>query len=111
MGFKVIAFESSMYDCRELNSGILSNKTIDTNHNISWIWSRCQQVKPLFRYLIENSRTSNPLEIAGFDLSFSKERVDFSNKFIDFLKEFNFVCFDQPTQKNYCNNRTDYFRV
>ncbi len=73
MGFDVLVFESSFYECHkawlELTAG--TSGLDAAGQAIFWIWSNCVEMEPLFRYLAETSGSSFPLELAGVDCQFS----------------------------------------
>jgi erythromycin esterase len=73
-GFDVLAFESGFYDCRKawelLRQGRMSPRQA-ISYGVFDIWTSSEQVQPLIDYLGQQSRTSHPLEICGFDCQFS----------------------------------------
>lgn len=71
MGFDVIAFESSIFEC------YLANQTPDSisatemmRRSIFGVW-HAQEVLPLFEYIKETQSTKRPLILAGFDIQVS----------------------------------------
>jgi|CXWL01.1.fsa_nt_gi erythromycin esterase-like protein len=70
LGFKILAFESDFYS---LNRGweLASNNeySIDSliQKNIYPVWTKCNQCSDIFKYLKQQSSTSNSLVISGFD--------------------------------------------
>jgi erythromycin esterase len=69
MGFGVLAFESGLYDCAKawelLKGG--EDPLRAAQRGVFAIWSRSEQVAPLFEYLGRQARSESPLELAGFD--------------------------------------------
>jgi erythromycin esterase len=69
MGFDVLAFESSMYNCaaadRMLQTG--SDALTAVQACAYRIWSAAQEIVPLAEYLSGAAQTSRPLHLAGFD--------------------------------------------
>ncbi|MDI9338846.1 MAG: erythromycin esterase family protein [Alphaproteobacteria bacterium] len=86
LGYDIIAFESSMYDCYKVNQILKTDsiKSKDLFKSIFGVWE-CAEVKELFDYLIATQKTAHPIEFAGFDHQFSKY---YSSRFFkdDFLK-------------------------
>ncbi len=84
MGFNVIAFESSVFDCFYAYNNELNNGAVSTMENsIFGVW-RTEEVKELFTYLIETQSTENPLILAGFDI---QDNSNGSLKQSQFLKD------------------------
>lgn len=73
MGFDVLAWESGLYDCREMELALHSDLPIRDAilKGIFGIWGRSRQVHPVFAYAQTTYGTINPLEMAGFDCQFS----------------------------------------
>jgi erythromycin esterase len=69
LGFDVLAFESSMYNCaaadRMLHTG--SDALTAVQACAYRIWSDAQEIVPLAEYLSGTAQTSRPLHLAGFD--------------------------------------------
>lgn len=72
MGFDVIAFESSIYECYAANSGAASSLDM-LQRSIFTVWAT-QEVLPLFEYIEATRRTEHPLTLAGFDTQISSAR-------------------------------------
>jgi len=76
MGFDVIAFESSIYECFAANAEAARANTAGATVMIDSIfavwWS--QQTLPLFDYLVRTQSTGRPLTLAGFDSQYSSPR-------------------------------------
>jgi erythromycin esterase len=73
MGFDVLAWESGLYDCREMNAALVSSMPLENAiaRGIFGIWGRSEQVYPLFEYARSTTTTTRPLEMAGFDCQLS----------------------------------------
>ncbi|MCX6560592.1 MAG: erythromycin esterase family protein [Candidatus Aminicenantes bacterium] len=73
MGFDVLAFESGFYDLRRAWSALQAGQ--DPRQAVSSglfeEWSASRQTQPLWSYLAEQSKTSHPLALAGFDMQFT----------------------------------------
>lgn len=73
MGFDVLAFESGFYDMRKawsaLRAGDDPQKAVSSA--VFDIWSASRQAQPLWSYVAEQSKTSHPLELSGFDMQFT----------------------------------------
>lgn len=69
MGFDVLAFESSLYDCRKawdmLRDGTEPNKAVSNGIFPIWTWS--EQFQPVIDYLGKATKGDRPLELCGFD--------------------------------------------
>jgi erythromycin esterase len=90
MGFDVIAFESSIFECFYANAraGALSSTDLIRN-SIFGVW-HTQEVLPLFEYIKETQKTSRPLILAGFDVQISsyagvRERPNFLRDIVENL--------------------------
>jgi len=73
MGFDVLAWESGLYDCREMEAALHSDLPIGDAilKGIFGIWGRSRQVHPIFAYARTTHGTTHPLDMAGFDCQFS----------------------------------------
>jgi len=71
MGFAVIAFESSIYECymADQEAGKLTPEDM-MGRSIFGVW-HCEEVLELFRYIQETKKTARPLTLAGFDVQLS----------------------------------------
>ena len=69
MGFDVIAFESSIYECYAANSAATSGLDM-LQRSIFTVWAT-QEVLPLFEYIQTTQQTEHPLTLAGFDTQIS----------------------------------------
>jgi RNA polymerase sigma-70 factor (ECF subfamily) len=74
MGFDVLAWESGLFDCREMDAALRS-EDVPLGDAISLgifpIWAGSGHVTPVFRYARSTHATPRPLEMAGFDCQFS----------------------------------------
>ncbi len=69
LGFEIIAFESDFYGLNR-SWEKLENQQLTINEvykNIFPIWSKCQQVQPLFSYIKQQYNTNKKLIVTGFD--------------------------------------------
>ena len=68
MGFNIIAFESSVFDCFYAYNNI-SNAGSEKlmSNSIFGVWYT-EEVKELFTYIIQIQNSSNPLILVGFDI-------------------------------------------
>lgn len=71
MGFDVIAFESSIYECFTANAEVSSIEML--RGSIFGVWAT-EEVLPLFDYIKESQKTEHPLTLAGFDTQISSAR-------------------------------------
>lgn len=87
LGYEVIAFESGLLDCYLTNMQI-SQLSADQamKRSIHGIW-HTEEVLPLFDYLKENSASTTPLLLTGFDSQPSQTNQDDQTRFFyDLLK-------------------------
>jgi erythromycin esterase len=74
MGFDVLAWESGLYDCREMNAALGTSIPLEkaiAKGIFANPWGRSEQVYPLFEYARSTAATTRSLEMAGFDCQFS----------------------------------------
>jgi erythromycin esterase len=71
MGFDVIAFESSIYECFTANAA--STATGMLSGSIFGVWAT-EEVLPLFDYIKDSQQTERSLTLAGFDTQISSGR-------------------------------------
>jgi erythromycin esterase len=76
MGFDVIAFESSLYECFMANGEAARANVVGGTIMIDSIFSVwwTTQTLPLFDYLVSAQSTEQPLTLAGFDSQWSSTR-------------------------------------
>ena len=117
MGYNVLAFESGLYDCYRVWEAIQNgaDSVGVFNLGIFPVWAKSEQVQPLFQYILEQSKTDNPLMFTGFDMQptgnqSSKARFDNLNAYLSETLESNwsskFPLFDevfQNTRKIFAN--------
>jgi erythromycin esterase len=72
MGFDVIAFESSIYECFAANTNA-TNPVDMLQRSIFTVWAT-EEVLPLFDYIQATQRSDHPLLLAGFDTQISSPR-------------------------------------
>lgn len=69
MGFRVLAFESGIYDCAKAWEGLVAGdpprKAIE--RGMFTVWSISAEVQPLINYVAQQAKDENPLEFAGVD--------------------------------------------
>ena len=68
MGFDVIAFESSFYECYRADREIEGQPTGSVVRNCLFAIWHTREVLPLFDYIRETKKGSRPLILAGFDV-------------------------------------------
>jgi erythromycin esterase len=73
MGFDVLAWESGLFDCREVDAALREGVPLveAADRGVFAIWSHSGQVLPLFEYVRSTLHTTRPLHTAGFDCQFS----------------------------------------
>lgn len=73
MGFDVLAWESGLYDCREMDRSFLRGDAplATSERGLFRLWAKSEQVRPLFEYVAGQRRSKRPLVMAGFDCQFS----------------------------------------
>ena len=71
MGFDVMAFESSIYECFAANAR--TNPVDMLFGSIFTVWAT-EEVLPLFTYISDTQRSDRPLTLAGFDTQISSAR-------------------------------------
>ncbi len=69
MGFDVLAWESGIFDCRQVDAALRSGAAgIDAARaGVFGIWSLSEQCQSVFDYATRTSSSARPLEMAGFD--------------------------------------------
>jgi erythromycin esterase len=74
MGFDVIAFESSLFECFNTNENAPDLSPLDIMRNsIFGVW-HAQETLALFEYIKSTQGTARPLILAGFDIQMSSYR-------------------------------------
>ena len=74
LGYDVLAFESSIFECYLTNFNQSNYSPISLmEHSIYGVW-HTDEVLSLFRYLQETNSTQNPLQLAGFDTQMSSKK-------------------------------------
>ena len=90
MGFDVLAWESGMYDCRQMEAALHSTVPIEeaTDQGIFRLWGWSTQVRNVFEYARTTYATTSPLEMAGFDIQFSTASAPdrMQKEILDFLE-------------------------
>ena len=89
MGFDVLAWESGLYDCREMEAALHRDLPLQEaiSRGIFAIWGVSRQVRPVFEYARSTHGGTDPLEMAGFDCQFSapSSKETFPKKLVGFL--------------------------
>ena len=69
MGFEILAFESSIYDCHKAWSMIQNGHDVKDalGKGVYAIWSTKEELYPLYNYVQQQLERENPLMVAGFD--------------------------------------------
>lgn len=74
MGFDVLAWESGMFDCREVDRALKNpDRAMDeiATLGIFPIWTASSQVRPTLDYVRSTLTSDKPIETCGFDHQFS----------------------------------------
>lgn len=73
LGFDVIAFESGLVDCHEMDKAFKRGSSPDSafRKGVFEIWSRSTQLKPFVSYIHEQNIEGKQLSLCGFDYQFS----------------------------------------
>jgi len=75
MGFNVIAFESSFYECLLANDRVASLDAEELlNRSLAEVW-RCREVLDLFEYIKQRRSVGAPIRIAGIDIRISSPTI------------------------------------
>ncbi|MFG0334280.1 MAG: erythromycin esterase family protein [Maioricimonas sp. JB049] len=78
MGFDVLAWESGLFDCRQMDAAILAGEATPKaiQKGIFPIWGISGHVKPVIDYAASTIGSGRRLEMAGFDCQFSSGKSD-----------------------------------
>ncbi len=73
MGFDILAWESGVWECEQMNVAFASSAAIADVARIGVysLWANSEQVLPIFSYARESLATARPLQMAGIDPKFS----------------------------------------
>jgi erythromycin esterase len=73
MGFDVLAWESGLFDCREMDRAFQAGEPVRgaAAKGIFSLWGNSEQVQPLLDYVAKTQKQGKRLEMAGFDPQFS----------------------------------------
>jgi erythromycin esterase len=74
LGFDVLAFESGLYDCSVAEAAFRApdaDPIAAAEQGVFAIWTRSEQCRPLFEYVLATHRSERPLEICGVDCQFT----------------------------------------
>jgi len=89
MDFNVIAFESGLYECYNINNNSSSKNPRQLIGSIFNVW-RTEEVLELFKYILKTREAENPLILAGFDFQMSgdwDERSKMLEGIVSFLDQ------------------------
>ncbi|MCK9329364.1 MAG: erythromycin esterase family protein [Candidatus Cloacimonetes bacterium] len=96
-GFNVLVFESGLMDVyrvwQKIQEGNLDINVFE--YGIFPVWSNSKQMEELFTYILNQSKTDNPLYIAGFDMQPTgsilnpEMRWDELKKYLDNVDDFS----------------------
>jgi erythromycin esterase len=77
MGFDVVAWESGMYEVRLAQAGLRGGEdaVAAAQRGVFSIWSKAEEVRPLFEYAKASQGTTRPLDMAGFDVQITAPHV------------------------------------
>jgi len=107
MGFDILAWESGMFGCREVNRALATDCSLEEAYSqgIFGIWGRSAQVRPVLEYARKTLTTTHPLQMAGFDCQISgrSEWTTLSEKLIDFFDRADPSLLSEEQRKNIKN--------
>ncbi len=88
MGFDVLAWESGLFDCREMDAALLSGTSLQgaVLKGLFPIWGQSQQVQPVLAYATAGAPTGRRLEMAGFDCQFSS--IGATRRYLEAVEDF-----------------------
>ncbi|MCZ4223248.1 erythromycin esterase family protein [Pedobacter rhodius] len=105
LGFKVLAFESSLYNAeRAWKVAHWDKDPVKAIQNSTFeLWGQTQQFLPLANYIANSIKTPNPLRVTGFDpqLHGTYLRRDLPVDFLMFLKARNIAFKDMAEQDTF----------
>ena len=85
LGFNVIAFESSLFDCYYVNENMDDFTAIDAMYNsIYKVW-HTHEVLSLFEYIKETQNRADPLILAGIDMKSSGQAYKYRPEFLKYV--------------------------
>ncbi len=92
MDYDILAFESGIFDCAILWDSLQvftgdADPLLTAQKAVFGIWTRSKQLRDIFRYLIEQTKTDTPLRVCGFDSQFTGE---FSESYV--IPELRRIC-------------------
>lgn len=67
LGYDVIAFESSLYECFQANEAAATLPASALMQRCIFTMWQARETLPLFEYILRTRRTAHPLVLAGFD--------------------------------------------
>lgn len=77
MGFDVVAWESGLYELRLVQAGLRAGEdpVVAAQRGVFSVWSKAEEVRPLFEYAKATQSTVRPLDMAGFDMQITAGNV------------------------------------
>jgi erythromycin esterase len=85
LNYDVLVFESGLFDMyrtwEKIKDGADSLSVFD--YGVFPIWARSHQVQALFQYILDQSKTSNPLIVAGFDIQPTGSRMNKNDRIVE----------------------------
>jgi erythromycin esterase len=88
MGFDILAWESGLFDCREVDAGMKRGDDADKawDNGIFGIWSLSKEALPALRYVSATQKTDRPITTVGFDSQFTSASA--KDRFAPFIETF-----------------------
>jgi erythromycin esterase len=98
MGYEILAFESGMFECLMLTDSLKvftgeEDPLLTAQKAVFGTWTRSQELRDLFQYIIENSNSSAPLLVRGVDSQFTGEYSE-----NHYVQELNRICDENAVQ-------------
>lgn len=92
MGYEILAFESGMFECLMLADSLKvfdgeEDPLLTAQKAVFGTWTRSQELRDLFQYIIEKSTTSSPLLVRGVDSQFTGEYSE-----LYYVQQLNKIC-------------------
>jgi hypothetical protein len=91
LGYDVLLWEAGLFNIWYMNEELKKEKQLTPSFAIYPFWYHAVECKELWDYLNRQQKTSNPIQMGGFDLQHTGTINDtvLGNKIIHFLKEKN----------------------
>jgi erythromycin esterase len=76
-GFDVLAWESGMWECRDVNRAMTTSMptALAASVGVFRIWTRSAEVQPVLDYVRSTRESRKPIETAGFDCQVSSQNM------------------------------------